>query len=52
MITTELIGSLMENFQPLMIPSTLMRLIEGHNANIKCIDTLGPSSNLVVSGSS
>jgi COMPASS component SWD3 len=42
---------LMDDFQPLIIPSTLRMLIEGHTANIKCIDTLGPGSNLVISGS-
>jgi COMPASS component SWD3 len=42
---------LMDDFQPLIIPSTLRMLIEGHKANIKCIDTLGPGSNLVISGS-
>jgi len=42
---------LMDDFQPLIIPSTLRRLIEGHKANIKCIDTLGPGSDLVISGS-
>jgi hypothetical protein len=42
---------LMDDFQPLIIPSTLRRLIEGHKANIKCIDTLGPGSNFVISGS-
>jgi len=47
----ELMNRLMDDFQPLIIPSTLRRLIEGHKANIKCIDTLGPGSNLVISGS-
>ena len=46
-----LINRLMDDFQPLIIPSTLRRLIEGHKANIKCIDTLGPGTNSVISGS-
>lgn len=41
----------MDDYQPLIIPSQLKRLIEGHKANIKCIDTLGPGSYLVISGS-
>jgi hypothetical protein len=44
--------SLMDDFQTLVIPSRLRLLIEGHKANIKCIDTLGPGSNSVISGSS
>ena len=52
MVSSEILMSrLMDDFQPLIIPSTLKRLIEGHKANIKCIDTLGPGSNLVISGS-
>jgi hypothetical protein len=43
---------LMDDFQTLVIPSKLRLLIEGHKANIKCIDTLGPGSNSVISGSS
>jgi hypothetical protein len=43
--------SLMDDFQPLVIPSRLKMLIEGHKANIKCLDHLGPGSHSILSGS-
>jgi hypothetical protein len=41
----------MDDYQPLIIPSRLVMFIEGHKANIKCIDQLGPGTQSIISGS-
>lgn len=43
--------SLMEDYQPLVIPSRLSMLVQGHTANVKCVDALGLNMSLAVSGS-
>lgn len=50
-VNMQLTGSLLEDYQPLVIPSRLSMLLPGHTANVKCVDYLGPESSLAVSGS-
>nr|ODN87917.1 WD-repeat protein [Cryptococcus depauperatus CBS 7841] len=46
------IPSLLQDYSSQEMPSTLLRLVQGHTANVKCVDLIGPTSLFGVSGSS
>lgn len=46
-----IVDRLLQDYRPLEIPSKLLHLIEGHLANVKCVDLIGSTAQYVVSGS-
>nr|KIR46574.1 WD-repeat protein [Cryptococcus bacillisporus CA1280] len=46
------IPTLLQDYRPLELPSKLLHLLEGHLANVKCVDLIGSTAQYVVSGSS
>ncbi|WWD16094.1 hypothetical protein CI109_100519 [Kwoniella shandongensis] len=46
------VSSLLHDYRPLRLPERLLSLVAGHTANVKCVDLIGPTGHLGVSGAS
>lgn len=46
------IGTLLQDYQPLVIPNTCTVTLKGHTANVKCVNWVGAAGNYIATGSS
>lgn len=51
MVSDFIVERLLQDYRPLELPSKLLRLVEGHLANVKCVELIGSTAQHVVSGS-